>query len=276
MYSLKLSLVLGLVWAALSFKVKTGPRKVACIGDSITAGFGLAPGTPAWPAILQASLGTDFNVTNLGEGGRTMQKAGMEMRLGPVPWSWWDSEHFNTLDNSKWDVVVIALGTNDAKAVNWKHELCDKRPYWASCPFWSDYVSMIRHARSLGTGSESSPDIYLVIPPPLMKQGVADINQTVINSVLPELIPSLAAANGISADHVLDIFGALRGDSLQDVPASGCASNMPTVSGCGFFCDATMCDQLHPCGQGHAKIAEVVRSAILKYNLPSSLENQIT
>ena len=41
--------------------------RVACVGDSITAGYGLSdPGTQSYPAQLQALLGSGYSVGNFG------------------------------------------------------------------------------------------------------------------------------------------------------------------------------------------------------------------
>ena len=52
----------------------TAPIRVACVGDSITAGAG-AEGKP-YPKQLQALLGDKWLVNNYGVGGRTLLKKG--------------------------------------------------------------------------------------------------------------------------------------------------------------------------------------------------------
>lgn len=44
-------------------QAQPSPLKVACLGDSITAGYGL-PASDAYPVKLQTSLGNSFNVQN--------------------------------------------------------------------------------------------------------------------------------------------------------------------------------------------------------------------
>ena len=48
---------------------------VACVGDSITAGY-LSTGGLNYPNQLQKILGSGYKVMNFGEGGRTMLKKG--------------------------------------------------------------------------------------------------------------------------------------------------------------------------------------------------------
>lgn len=85
--------------------------RVACIGDSITYGTGLADrATQAYPARLQALLGKDYEVRNFGNPGRGVYlhtKRGAEMRgFRHMP------EHKAAL---AWqpDIVICNLGIND-------------------------------------------------------------------------------------------------------------------------------------------------------------------
>jgi len=51
--------------------------KVACVGNSITEGYGLAnQSKTAFPVILDSILGTGFSVLNFGRSGATAQKQG--------------------------------------------------------------------------------------------------------------------------------------------------------------------------------------------------------
>jgi len=77
------------------------PRVVVCLGDSLTAGYGLDQGQ-AYPALLQKSidsLGWNFKVVNAGLSGETT--AGGLRRLDWVL-------------KRRIDVLILALGGNDA------------------------------------------------------------------------------------------------------------------------------------------------------------------
>ena len=44
---------------------KQEPVKIACIGNSITEGYGLEhPATESWPSVLQQLLGNGYSVRN--------------------------------------------------------------------------------------------------------------------------------------------------------------------------------------------------------------------
>lgn len=80
-----------------------GTLKIACVGDSITAGAHASNASMAYPQQLQAMLDpTKYAVTNLGACGSTMQ------RKGDSPY--WQRPQFTALNSSKWDIVVIMLG----------------------------------------------------------------------------------------------------------------------------------------------------------------------
>src|SRR5579863_8364775 len=53
----------------------TAPIRIACVGDSITAGLGVATGK-SYPSQLQALLGDKWQVQNFGVSGRTLLKKG--------------------------------------------------------------------------------------------------------------------------------------------------------------------------------------------------------
>ena len=89
-------------------------------------------------------------------------------------------------------------------------------------PFTNDYHSMI----DLFKQFSSKPVIYTAIPPPLYKDSVYGMNQTVINDVFPTLIPSINAHNALP-HPAIDVFGALGGAKLQhpEWSADGCHPN---------------------------------------------------
>src|SRR6187399_1030065 len=88
--------------------------KVACVGDSITYGYGLAnPSTESYPVQLAQRLGSAHTVQNFGVSGATLLKQGDK--------PYWNEAAFASSGNAAPDVVVVMLGTNDAKAQNWAH-----------------------------------------------------------------------------------------------------------------------------------------------------------
>jgi len=86
--------------AVLPGAVAAGDRVLVALGDSLTAGFGVAP-EAAWPALVQARLareGYSYRVVNAGVSGDTTAGA-----LRRVDW----------VLRARPEIVVVALGAND-------------------------------------------------------------------------------------------------------------------------------------------------------------------
>jgi len=88
------------------------PTRVACVGNSVTRGYGLAdPADEAYPSQLQKLLGEEYVVGNFGHSGATLLSKGHRPYvLTP--------EYAGALDFNA-DVVVIHLGLNDTDPRNW-------------------------------------------------------------------------------------------------------------------------------------------------------------
>lgn len=237
--------------------------RVACAGSSITEGS-FSPGEK-FPDMLQDLLGRDFDVENLGVIGKKVQKGSKDDWPSP----YWLTEEFKKLQECKWDIVVLMMGTSDATDAgvddsqqNWNHEFCDKENVSSRCQFWSDYDEFIKIVNSSG-----SAEIFLAVPPPVTIRAPWGINQTVVNSILPRMIPKLAKENAIRSDHIIDLFSALGGDRIKDLPEKGCDGDMQNNSICKWFCDTEYCDNVHPIVPGKKRMAEVVEDAIKRASI---------
>ena len=168
------------------------PVRVACIGDSITEGAGAEKGK-SWPEQLQRLLGTSWNVGNFGLGGRTL------LKQGDCPY--WKEKIYQDALNSKPDVVIIMLGTNDTKPQNWKHE----------AEFAADYREFVKSFQALA----GKPRIYVCrpCPAPVTKPGEGDINEAGVIELIKR-IDALAAEMKLG---VIDMHAALV-DKLQMLP----------------------------------------------------------
>lgn len=83
----------------------TSVRRVACVGDSITAGVG---SSQPYPLILGGFLGRSYSVKNFGSSGTTL--------LGGGAGAYTSQAVFAQAVNFQPDIVVIELGTNDSYA----------------------------------------------------------------------------------------------------------------------------------------------------------------
>lgn len=239
--------------------------QIAAVGDSITAGALASDSSHAYPqqlqALLDATHGTGaYEVTNLGEGGATMQKGADS--------PYWDRSSYTTLIENTWDIVVIMLGTNDAKDAasggppNWQHDCShpDGSAFIEGCTFAEDYASFIDVVSTLGRKNGTSPLIYTMIPAPLMELGSIGANNTVINTIYPQLIPLIKAQNRV--DGLVDIFTVMGGRTAweSDFPKK-CTLNSLWAP-CGYFCDEQSCDQCHPNDVGYKHMALAVQAGL--------------
>ena len=107
------------------------PTVVVCLGDSITAGKNVEV-AQRYPAVLQAQLGAEYEVHNLGLGSATLLKAG-------TPNVWSRIDEALALEP---DVVTIALGTNDT--------VSDRRENWEHiAQFEQDYAELVARFQAL-------------------------------------------------------------------------------------------------------------------------------
>lgn len=85
--------------------------KVACVGNSVTYGYGLkAPAHQSYPSILQSLLGDQYLVGNFGHSGATL------LRKGHNPY--YKTPEFQKAIQMQADLVIIHLGLNDTDPRN--------------------------------------------------------------------------------------------------------------------------------------------------------------
>ena len=146
------------------------PVKVACIGDSITYGFGIDDrDANSYPAVLQSLLGQCYDVRNFGNSARVMSGTGDLPYMNEPMYA--DVKAFLP------DVVLIMLGTNDTKPYNWNAEQFEK-----------DCKLMVKEMKSL----DSHPDIFLCYPPTVARDQWGINEKGVVQDVMP-IIDRVAA-----------------------------------------------------------------------------------
>jgi acyl-CoA thioesterase I len=160
-----------------------GKIRVACVGDSITAGVGAAQGQ-SYPAQLGALLGDRWEVRNFGVSGSTL------LNRGDKPYQ--KEKAFRAALDYHPQVVIIKLGTNDTKPQNWKFK--DQ--------FAADYQDLVRQFAEL----PSKPRIFVCHPVPVPGKGNFGINEP----SLQEAIPLIDAMARETKSGVIDMYGALR------------------------------------------------------------------
>ena len=166
---------------------ETDKTRVACVGDSITYGARVEQRKQnCYPAKLQGLLGDKYQVKNFGVSGSTMLKNGNK--------PYWKQKAFANAKKFKPDIVLIKLGTNDAKPRNWK--LKDE--------YGSDYREMIKAFRAANQDCK----IYLCLPTYVAGEGNFEITQKIVKD---EVIPIVRAVAKETDLPVIDLYAALDG-----------------------------------------------------------------
>ena len=223
---------------------KADAVRVACIGNSITDGYGIDMASAyGYPAQLQKRLGADYHVKNFGVSSRTMLNKGDWPYMNERAWR--DALAFNP------DVVIIKLGTNDSKPENWQY----------GSEFWQDLEQMIftlrpdlkqyaqmpakkvqkamakarAKAAKAGRNAPARPQIYLCTPIPAFKPTWNINDSVIVNGVIP-IQQEVAAKYGLKVIDLHTLY-ANDGDKMVD-------------------------DGIHPNDKGAARMADIIAEAL--------------
>ena len=154
--------------------------KVACVGDSITEGYGLAvQSKTGYPVVLNSIIGSKYTVLNSGRSATTLQKKG--------DFPYWICKEFSNVFAFSPNIIIIKLGTNDTKPYNWHADRYEK-----------DYQALIDTFKTIST----NPKIYLCLPVPVFKTKWGINDSTVVNGVIP-IVEKLAKTNNLP---VIDLY----------------------------------------------------------------------
>jgi lysophospholipase L1-like esterase len=193
--------------------IHPGPIRVACVGDSITAGACL-PAVQSYPSQLGRMLGNGFLVGNFGHGGAAVQ-------------SYADTRTFQAAKLFQPDIIIIMLGTNDTT----------RRPAPCGDHFVQDYEALIAQFASL----PSRPRIFCCLPPPVRGKGMVGINEAGVKAEIPLIAQIAEKANA----RLLDTHSIFANhlDLLPD-------NVHPNVVGANLIAE-TVFQALHPGQHAH-------------------------
>jgi len=162
-------------------------KLVACVGDSITYGSGIADrANDSYPAQLQRILrqfDLAWEVRNFGVSGATLLHRGDKPYIAQTAYN--DARTCNP------DIVIIKLGTNDSKPQNWQYK----------DDFVTDYGNMIDAFRAL----PSRPVVWICKPVPAFAENFT-IRPAVIRDEILPLIDRISREKGVP---VIDLYTAL-------------------------------------------------------------------
>jgi lysophospholipase L1-like esterase len=180
------------VWELTSFVGAAQRVKVACVGDSITAGVGAKDRQRGpYPAQLQGLLGTGYEVRNFGVSGSTL------LRSGDKPY---DKEPaYQAALDYKPDLVILKLGTNDSKPQNWAHK--------------EDFIPSAQALVAAFRKASPRVRIYVCLPVPAFPENFTITDKVIKGGVIPEL-RQFARAEKL---RTIDLYTAMK-DQAANVP----------------------------------------------------------
>ena len=191
-------------------QAKEGQVKIACVGDSITYGYGVKKWKQNnYPAQLQDMLGEGFCVNNYGYSGRTAQTT------GDRPYS--AEKLYEQSKDFAPNIVIFMLGSNDSKAFNWDKE-----------NFIKDYKALVESYQNL----PNQPRVYVMAPPPVFEVGGKVKYHIEKDTIAKEIVPltkKLAKEIGVPCIDLYTIF-----EEKPQLFSDGCH---PTAAGAKIIAD---------------------------------------
>ena len=222
---------------------KEGAVRVACLGNSITDGFGIDMASAyGYPAMLQKKLGDGYWVRNFGVSSRTMLNKG--------DWPYMNEPAWRDALDFKPEIVIIKLGTNDSKPENWQYNAEFKQDLeqmiFTLRPDLKQYADMPAKkaqkamAKALAKAAKSGatpakPQIYLCTPIPAFKSTWNINDSVIVNGVIP-IQQEVALKYGL---EVIDLHTLFANDGDKVLP-----------------------DGIHPDAKGAARMADIIADAL--------------
>ncbi|WP_330941551.1 GDSL-type esterase/lipase family protein [Bacteroides sp. MSB163] len=148
------------------------PQKVACVGNSITAGVGLHDRNhDSYPMVLARMLGKEYEVRNFGVSGRTMVQKGQ---------SYMKEKAFEKALDYRPDILIVKLGTNDTNP-----------PYWKYKNDYMNDMNILIHAFK-----KRNPEVkvYLCYPVAIYSERFREREEILVNELIP-MIDKVAKQN---------------------------------------------------------------------------------
>ncbi|MBQ2625570.1 MAG: hypothetical protein IJG18_10805 [Kiritimatiellae bacterium] len=213
------------VWAFQIDKVRAAleraakrPLVVACVGDSITYGHGASKREKtAYPAQLQALLGDGWTVLNFGHNARTALDEGKEWN-GRGGMGYRKSPQLAKALESRPDVVLFMLGTNDSKPVNWNDHADDVK---------RDYEKLVDDFLAL-----TNAPVVVIAASPFVKKDSFSIRESVVGGELVPWQRELAQRRGLP---LVDAYSATKAAAATSYIGDGVH---PNDAGYGVLAEA--------------------------------------
>jgi lysophospholipase L1-like esterase len=153
------------------------------VGDSITEGNELEHPGQSYPARLGTLLGAGWIVGNFGK------RRATALRRGDCPYQ--EQPEYAEALRFLPHCVVLSLGTNDSKPINWTR----------AAEFERDYAALVESFLRL----ESRPRVWVCLPPPGFLPSRFAVDGAVVKA---EIIPRIEAVARRGGLPLIDLHGA--------------------------------------------------------------------
>ena len=213
--------------------------KVACVGNSITFGFGIVswPDQTSYPYHLQTFLRAEGGsaasdtVGNFGVSGLTVRKDDNS--------SYWNGYQFTPAIEFAADTVIIELGTNDAK--NYTEWTTAEQNATYDAEIQADFESMIDTFQV-----KSKPRIFICLAPYANNSSWGMYDTAIVNHVIPAVLKA----------------GLEKGVNVIDLH-----SNFSYLENPSWYLST---DTVHPSVEGAKELAKIIYGYVQKDNLTIS------
>lgn len=167
--------------------MKNNTVKIACVGDSITFGYGSSnPDTCSYPYHLGRLLGNGYKVGNFGLSGSTM--------MADSFFPYYNSEEYKASLAFEPDVLVLMLGTNDSCFIP---DRADKNRYIESAEMiFSSYEKL-----------STNPKIFYNLVPHLYS------NEQYANSIKDYILPMQKEIAKKHGYELIDLYSVINDPS---------------------------------------------------------------
>lgn len=225
-------LTLAVVAATVFAGTTMAQTRVACVGNSITEGYGLG-WQEDYPFQLQEMLGDSYKVQNFGVSSMTFANKGPSDNM-----SYWNTDKFKAALEFNPEIVVIELGTNDSKfftnnctengqpRYNYNYGQYEKEQ------LYKDYEALLDTFMHLTT----SPRVIATLQPYSNNCEWGIMDTAIVNQINP-IIEEVATQKGV---EIIDLHSQF---------------NTPE-----WF----LADSVHPNATGAKELARIIKEGILK------------
>ncbi len=212
-------------------------KKIVCVGDSITEGFGLRP-EEAYPVLLQEMVPEGYEVFNKGVTGSCVTNTTLNGETVGMPYV--RQDRYKEALELCGDIYIVMLGTNDGQ--DGMHDTLEQQEARNNIiSYKDDFISYYMAILDSIRKANKEAKIYIVKPVPVMRCIWRKHQQKYMDLLLPKI-------EQIATEHpeleLIDVFQAYM--------------DMDEKSRAQYYLE----DGLHPNAEGAKIITRVIGQAV--------------